>query len=740
MNRWRRVVKGLVATLLIILLVLSPFGNSNAIAARKDKGGRSEQLKSSTKLSSKVSETSPPTVIQELGQALEDYQPQVTILHPKPNEVLSDNSVDVRFQVKDLPIFKDEKLGLGPHLHVLLDNRTYQAVYDINQPLVFADLEPGTHTIRVFASRPWHESFKNEGAYAQTTFHVFTKTEENRPDSALPLLTYSRPQGNYGAEPILLDFYLTNAPLHLVAQESAQDEIADWRIRCTINGESFVLDRWQPVYLKGFKPGKNWVQLEFLDEKGNLVNNVFNNTARVINYEPDGKDSLSRLMRGELSLAAARGIVDPNYVPEEPKPAPVPTPSASPVAKPTPTPTPDATPAPSPTLVVPPIRPTPTPTPTPESKTNLTPNSKASSPPAGKPKTVSPAPTPAKPSPSPSPSPIPSPISPEEKVAPKPSASPESGEKPEVPKSETPKPAPVPEKTPDRPAKTNFWERFRKPTASPRPAPSPVPTPSLSPAEVTPTPKPTVTPSPAPSPASGKPSESSPAPKVVPTVQPSPVLPTQPPSTKVSPKVEKTPTPLPTAADRPRPSPSPVLPSPGPSPTPVPPVLSAPKAIRSTPLVPKPTPTVTPSGGETIPVQPRSEIKATPQTTKDQPPKPQWFDQFKSRIDQLKSNLKPEELRDRRPESPAPAPAKSPVTPPEKVRVTTPQTEPAPKELAPTRPIAPAKPSPTPSPTGTQTLNPPPKVTEPSQKTAADEFYQRLIRSNPTPTVAPSPD
>jgi hypothetical protein len=146
--------------------------------------------------------------------------------------------------------------GLGPHLHVILDNQPYQAVYDLDKPLVFEDLPPGTHTLRVFRLPPWHESFKNEGAYAQTTFHIFTKTTDNNPDPALPLLTYSRPTGSYGAEPIMLDFYLTNAPLHLVAQESADDDIADWRIRVTANGQSFVLDRWQPVYLKGFKRGK----------------------------------------------------------------------------------------------------------------------------------------------------------------------------------------------------------------------------------------------------------------------------------------------------------------------------------------------------------------------------------------------------------------------------------------------------------------------------------------------------
>lgn len=256
-----------------------------------------------------ISEVSPPEVIQVLNQALEGYQPQVKILSPQPNELLQDNSVTVRFQVQELPIFKNQELDLGPYLNVILDNQPYIAVYDLNQPLVLSDLTPGTHTLRVFASRPWHESFKNEGAYAQTTFHIFTKTQDNNPDPAQPLLTYSRPNGAYGAEPILLDFYLTNAPLHLVAQAESEDEIADWRIRCTINGNSFVLDRWQPLYLKGFKPGKNWVQLEFLDEQGNSVKNVFNNTVQLITYEPKGQDTLSKLVRGELSAAEARGIV-----------------------------------------------------------------------------------------------------------------------------------------------------------------------------------------------------------------------------------------------------------------------------------------------------------------------------------------------------------------------------------------------------------------------------------------------
>jgi hypothetical protein len=276
------------------------------------------------KTPSRLSEVAPPALIQELRKALDKYQPQVTIVSPRSDEVVQDTTVSVQLRVNDLRLFKDDTLGLGPHLHFILDNQPYEAIYDVSKPILLEDLTPGTHTIRVFASRPWHESFKNEGAYAQTTFHIFAKTPENNPQANQPLLTYSRPKGSYGAEPVMLDFYLTNAPLHLVAQEKADDDIHDWKIRCTVNGESFTFDRWEPIYLKGFKPGRNWVQLELLDEQGNSYANAFNNTVRLIDYQPGGTDALSKLTRGELDLTEAMYIVDSNYVPPAPEPEPQP--------------------------------------------------------------------------------------------------------------------------------------------------------------------------------------------------------------------------------------------------------------------------------------------------------------------------------------------------------------------------------------------------------------------------------
>ncbi|AGF52121.1 slr1624 [Synechocystis sp. PCC 6803] len=252
-------------------------------------------------------EVSPPKTIQALASSFNQYQPQVTILSPAPDTVLKKTTVAVKLRAEDLPLNQNDTVPLRAHVHLILDNEPYRAIYNLDQPIVLEDLEPGTHTLRAFPVRPWHESYKNDGAYAQVTFHVLTKTDSNNPDSDLPLLTYSRPKGDYGAEPILLDYYLTNAPLHIAATNDA--DLSDWRIRVTVNDESFLVDQWQPIYLEGFETGENWLKLEFIDEAGNLVANRFNNTVRVINYQPDGQDAFSRLMRGDVPLAEAYTMV-----------------------------------------------------------------------------------------------------------------------------------------------------------------------------------------------------------------------------------------------------------------------------------------------------------------------------------------------------------------------------------------------------------------------------------------------
>ena len=277
------------------------------------------QLNGTRQLSGSISEVAPPAIFIDLAELIDSpdlaAQPQVAIAAPQPNEFINATDLEVEIDLKGLSIYKDESTGLGPHLQMILDNQPARSLYDLTDPIELADLAPGSHSLRVLAVKPWGESFKNEAAYAQTTFHVFANTGENAPDPQQPLLTYSSPQGTYGAEPILLDFYLENAPLHLIAQEAPEDSIPDWRIRCDVNGQRFFFDQWRPVYLKGFEPGQNWVQLTLVDEQDSPIDNAFNSTVRLINYDPEQRDSLAELVRGELPLSAAGKIVDPNYQP-----------------------------------------------------------------------------------------------------------------------------------------------------------------------------------------------------------------------------------------------------------------------------------------------------------------------------------------------------------------------------------------------------------------------------------------
>ena len=297
----------LIATLLLL--------NTGCSSSPKTVSSSSVSQPSPSRLATrpKIKPVDPPALINELAPWLDSNVPQVQIRQPKADQVVESTTVDVRLDVQDLPIYKDETWLMAPHLELFLDNQFYSSVYDLEQPVILEQLSPGTHTLRVFAARPWHESFKNVGAYDQITFHVFAQTDENTPAAQQPLLTYGSPIGRYGAEPILLDFYLTDAPLHQVAQDNPA--IADWRVRYTINGDSLTLKTWQPTYITGLRPGQNWVQLTLVDDEDNPIEGVFNNTVRLIDYDSTLDDTLAKIVRGELTLEEVGRIIDPTYEP-----------------------------------------------------------------------------------------------------------------------------------------------------------------------------------------------------------------------------------------------------------------------------------------------------------------------------------------------------------------------------------------------------------------------------------------
>ena len=255
---------------------------------------------------SSLTEVAPPQAIQDLSQDEAKYQPKIKILSPRSRATLQETRVEVELTVEDFPLFKDDRWGLGNHLHLTLDNEPQGEIYDIDEPFVLRNIKPGTHTIRVLAEKPWHESFKNQGALAQVTFDVLTETEQNQPVSDLPLLTYNQPTGAYTTEPILLDFYLSGL-------NNAQKN--DWQILAKINDDSFIINQWQPIYLKGFQEGNNLIELELQDKEGQTITNAFNKTISLITLDsqPKSNEPLAQLMSDRLEYSEVIGITTPDY-------------------------------------------------------------------------------------------------------------------------------------------------------------------------------------------------------------------------------------------------------------------------------------------------------------------------------------------------------------------------------------------------------------------------------------------
>ena len=163
----------------------------------------------------------------------------------------------------------------GQHIHVIVDNKPYMAIYDVSSPVDLGDLGPGVHTVEAFASRSWHESVKSPGARKLVTFYVGSKSGTAPVDPGKPLLTYSRPKGTYegaDAQMIMVDFYLTNATL----------SPTDYKARVTIDGKSTVVDSWNPYHVHGLEKGMHTVKIELIDPDGNVVPGAYNSTEREI--------------------------------------------------------------------------------------------------------------------------------------------------------------------------------------------------------------------------------------------------------------------------------------------------------------------------------------------------------------------------------------------------------------------------------------------------------------------------
>ncbi len=163
----------------------------------------------------------------------------------------------------------------GQHIHLILNNEPYHAIYEPNYKL---SLEDGHYVAISFLSRSYHESVKTPDAYVLTQFNVGNTDEENV-DLSAPMLFYSRPKGTYtgpDTESVLFDFYLVNTELSSTGNQ----------VKVTVNNDTtFTVNEWQPYLMEGLPMGENTIKIELVDSQGNLVDSPFNSEERTFTLE-----------------------------------------------------------------------------------------------------------------------------------------------------------------------------------------------------------------------------------------------------------------------------------------------------------------------------------------------------------------------------------------------------------------------------------------------------------------------
>jgi hypothetical protein len=237
----------------------------------------------------------PPVALQE-GSASPDPAaplPTVKLIAPAKGQVVAAKDA-ADFAIK-LDV-KNWKTATGSsHVHLIIDNRPYKAIYDPTKPVKLSELfggdaiDEGQHVLVAFPSRANHESVKTKGALVVSDFWVGKKTTPAPIDLTKPLLVYSRPKGDYKgdmANHVLIDFQLVNDTL-----AEGKDHVA---IAVTGPGIDDKLTAkatkfGAPFYLDNLQNGSYTVKLDLLDGSNAPVAGPWNSTTRKINVDHEAQ-------------------------------------------------------------------------------------------------------------------------------------------------------------------------------------------------------------------------------------------------------------------------------------------------------------------------------------------------------------------------------------------------------------------------------------------------------------------
>jgi len=298
------------AVLLLVLTLAPPAALAFSLPGRRPPAPAAPSLAPGR---SSQQEVAPPLAVQQLQEALEGRRPRLEILSPTDGALLPAGPWTLRLQVEDWPLVDAGPLGLGPHVVVQLDG-------DPPLPLTgttttMRALEPGSHRLTVYAARPWGEAVKSPGAQRQIRLHRVAANALSQPAPGSPQLIAVSPRGTAASTPLLLDWLLLEAPL-----QNLRSGDASWRLRVSINGDSFLVDQQTPLWLEGWRSGSNAIQLDLLDGLGEPLNPPFNSLVAEVTLQSGAETP--RWQGGRLEPAELASLLGEAPAPAEPEPAP----------------------------------------------------------------------------------------------------------------------------------------------------------------------------------------------------------------------------------------------------------------------------------------------------------------------------------------------------------------------------------------------------------------------------------
>ena len=188
------------------------------------------------------------------------------------------------------------------HVHLILDNKPYKAIYDTKEPVKLSELAAGEalaeglHVLVAFPSRANHESVKTKDALTVVPFWVGKKNATAADPTKKPMLIFSRPKGDYNGEManhVLIDFQVANVTL-AEGKEHVHATLTGAGIDKPI--EASVEKFGTPLYVDNLQNGPYTIKLELLDGAGKAIEGPWNSTTRTIKIDHDAPMDASMSM------------------------------------------------------------------------------------------------------------------------------------------------------------------------------------------------------------------------------------------------------------------------------------------------------------------------------------------------------------------------------------------------------------------------------------------------------------